>query len=253
MRVRRAMFLTTPRYPPGFKTTTQGEAATGPHVGGWETNTGRADRKTAYARRNGRQWCWDMNDAELIDRLTRGDNEAFDLLLATYQDRIVNTCYRFVQHAADAEDVAQEVFVEILQSIDQFRRDASLSTWIYRVAVTRSLDFLRKKNRKKRLGHLKQMLGFHAEENEIAFEPEDHSEPTEALERQERAAVLARAVSALPENQRIAITLNQYEGLSYAAVADIMTTSVSAVESLLFRAKKNLRKQLLRYYDEVIE
>jgi RNA polymerase sigma-70 factor (ECF subfamily) len=191
-----------------------------------------------------------MHDDELIDRLVRGDSAAFEQLLATYQDRIVSTCYRFVHHAADAEDVAQEVFIEILQSIGAFRRDARLATWIYRVAVTRSLDFCRQKKRKKRLGHLKQVLGWPKDEGNRALDPEDRSEPAERLEHEERAAILARAVAALPESQRIAITLNQYEGLRYAEVADIMGTSLSAVESLLFRAKKNLRRQLRRYYEE---
>lgn len=194
-----------------------------------------------------------MGDAELIDKLIAGDNEAFDTLLATYQDKVVNTCYRFVHHASDAEDVAQDVFIEVIQSIGRFRGDAKLSTWLYRVAVTKSLDFMRKKSRKKRLGHLKQMLGFPEEEGTPAFEPEDRSEPAQTLEQQERVALLAQAVAALPESQRIAITLNQYEGLSYTEVAEIMKNTVSAVESLLFRAKKNLRKRLRCYYDENIE
>jgi len=194
-----------------------------------------------------------MNDAELIDKLTAGDSEAFDSLLETYQDRVVNICYRFVHHASDAEDVAQEVFIEIIQSIARFRGDAKLSTWIYRVAVTKAFDFIRKKNRKKRLGHLKQVLGIQTEEKRRDFEPEDATEPADALEQKERAAVLAQALAALPESQRIAITLNQYEGLGYAEVAEIMATTVSAVESLLFRAKKNLRKHLRRYYDDVVE
>ncbi len=194
-----------------------------------------------------------MSDAELIDNLTAGDSEAFDTLLATYQDKVVNTCYRFVHHASDAEDVAQDVFIEVIQSISGFRGDATLSTWLYRVAVTKSLDFMRKKSRKKRLGHLKQMLGFQDEQGRPAFEPEDRSEPAQTVEQQERAAILAQAVATLPENQRVAITLNQYEGLSYAEVAEIMKTTVSAVESLLFRAKKNLRKGLRRYYDDVLK
>ncbi len=193
-----------------------------------------------------------MSDAELIDNLTAGDSEAFDTLLATYQDKVVNTCYRFVHHASDAEDVAQDVFIEVIQSISGFRGDATLSTWLYRVAVTKSLDFMRKKSRKKRLGHLKQMLGFQDEQGRPAFEPEDRSEPAQTMEQQERAAILAQAVATLPENQRVAITLNQYEGLSYAEVGEIMKTTVSAVESLLFRAKKNLRKGLRRYYDDVL-
>ena len=194
-----------------------------------------------------------MQEQDLIDKLIQGESEAYATLLTTYQDRVVNTCYRFVGHAQDAEDVAQEVFVEVLQSVGSFRGDAKLSTWIYRVAVTKSLDYVRKKTRKKRLGHLKQVLGFQGDEDDRPLEPADDNAPTDSLEQQERAHILNQAIAALPENQRIALTLNQYEGLAYAEVAGVMGTSVSAVESLLHRAKKNLRKRLTRYYDDIID
>ncbi|MFC1764571.1 RNA polymerase sigma factor [Planctomycetota bacterium] len=194
-----------------------------------------------------------MNDRDFVNELIAGEPEAFERLIETYQDQVLNTCYRFVQNHQDAEDVAQEVFIEVIKSIEGFRGDAKLSTWIYRVATTRALDFVRKKNRKKRFGHLKRMLGFQDDEGRRSFEPEDSQQPVEDLERQERATILQQAVASLPDNQRAAITLNQYEGLSCTEVADIMGTTVSAVESLLFRAKKNLRKQLYHYYDEIIE
>lgn len=194
-----------------------------------------------------------MQENELIDKLIRGQADAYEELIETFQDKVINTCYRFVHNAQDAEDVAQEVFIEVIQSIASFRSEAKLSTWVYRVAVTRSLDFVRKKTRKKRLGHLKRMMGFQDEEGEHPYEPEDSAQPTDSLEQQERAAILRDAVATLPENQRVAITLNQYEGLNYTDVAGIMGTTVSAVESLLHRAKKNLRKRLTRYYDEIIE
>ena len=89
---------------------------------------------------------WDEN--KLLKHLIQGDAEAFDLLITEYQDRVVSTCARFVHNREDAEDVAQDVFLEVYQSVDGFRGQSRLSTWIYRIAVTKSLDFVRKMKQK---------------------------------------------------------------------------------------------------------
>jgi RNA polymerase sigma-70 factor (ECF subfamily) len=153
-----------------------------------------------------------------------------------------------VHNREDAEDIAQEVFLEAFQSIERFRGDAKLSTWIYRISVTKSLDFIRKQNRKKRFSKLRSIFG---QEKEIERLPAPANDNPETIfEQQERANALKQAVDALAENQRIAITLHKYEGFSYKEVADIMGTSVSSVESLIHRAKQNLRKKLYAYYDK---
>ena len=92
-----------------------------------------------------------MEEAELLQKLKAGDKAAFSELVRLYSNRVINTCYRFLLDKEDAEDVSQEVFIEVFQSIGSFRGDAKLSTWIYRIAVTRSLDEIKKRNRKKRL------------------------------------------------------------------------------------------------------
>ena len=179
--------------------------------------------------------------------------QAFEDFVLAYQERILNTCYRFVNNRQDAEDIAQNVFLELYQSIHTFRGQSSLSTWTYRIAVTKSLDFVRRMNRKKRLGHLKRLFVSQDEERAAALEREDLNAPPDKLEAEERSALLSQAVAALPDSQRVAITLSKYEGLSQAEVAQIMKTTVSAVESLIHRAKKNLQKQLYRYYDDILE
>ncbi len=184
------------------------------------------------------------------ERLQERDPMAFERLVLEYQDRVVGTCYRFVLNTQDAEDVAQEVFVEIYQSIGDFRGQSQLSTWIYRIAVTKSLDFIRKKNRKKRLGRVKQWFGFEDQAAEAVFEAADEPGPAEILEARERREILYQAIETLPESQRVAILLHKMQQLSTSEVADIMGTTVSAVESLLHRARKQLEKQLSRYYDE---
>jgi RNA polymerase sigma factor (sigma-70 family) len=187
-----------------------------------------------------------VEDREFNERLAAGDREAFRLLVDRYQAKVINTCYGFLGRKEDAEDTAQEVFVEIYRSIQGFRGDSLLSTWIYRIAVTRSLDAVRARNRAKRLGQVKRLLGLDEIMNEMKA-AEDMA-PDLQLEEKERREILLRAIEALPENQRVAITLAKLEGFSYAEVADIMQTSISSIESLLFRARKSLEKKLTRYF-----
>lgn len=97
----------------------------------------------------------------------QGEGFDFKMLVDQYQESVLNLCYRFVNHREDAEDVAQDVFVEIYRSIGNFRNDAKLSTWIHRIAVNKSLDFVRKKNRKKRFGQVRYFLGLEEVENQL--------------------------------------------------------------------------------------
>lgn len=189
-----------------------------------------------------------MNDQAYIEQLKKGDNEAFRQLLATWQDMVYNTSLGILQNAEDAEDVTQEVFVTVYESVSQFKGDSKLSTWLYRIAVTKSLDHIRKKKRKKRFAFVQSLFGAGAEE---IHERPDFQHPGIKLENRERAVVLFRAVGKLPENQKIAFTLHKLEGLSYQEVAEIMETSVSSVESLMHRAKTNLRKLLENYYQNI--
>jgi len=188
-----------------------------------------------------------MADKELSQRLKDGDPEAFKELVDLYKSKVINTCYRFLNNREEAEDVTQDVFVEVYQSISSFREEARLSTWIYRIAVTKSLDNIRKMNRKKRLNNLKSFFR-QAQQIEHIPAPSD-TRPDKRLETQERSRILQKAIESLVENQKIAITLSQYEGFSNREIADIMDTTLSSVESLMHRAKKNLKKRLYSYYE----
>ena len=182
-----------------------------------------------------------MHEQELISRLRTGDEQAFKYLVDNYQDRVYNTVIGIVQNTQDAEDVAQEVFIQVYRSIHSFKGESQLSTWIYRIATTRSLDLLRSRKSKKRFAFVQSIFG---KNDELAYDPPDYYHPGIALEKKEDSKILARAISRLPENQRIAFTLNKLEDLSYQQVSEVMKTTVSAVESLLHRAKQNLRKEL---------
>lgn len=187
-----------------------------------------------------------MNDKEIIGRLQNGSEEAFKEVVEKFQPYVLNTCYRFVNSEETAEDLAQEVFIQLFFSIREFRGDSKLSTWIYRIAVTKSLDHLKTARRKKRFAVIKRLFGEDKMEDQIPST--DESNPAKELENKERIKVLNMAMEKLPETQRIAFTLSKYDEMSYKEIADILGTTISAVESLIHRAKSNLRKKLYSYY-----
>lgn len=187
-----------------------------------------------------------MTEFELIQGLRNGDEPAFKFLVDNYQDRVFNTAIGIVQNAEDSEDVAQEVFIQVFRSIHSFKAESRLSTWIYRITTTRALDLLRSRKSKKRFGFMQRLFN---DGNEPLHELPDFNHPGVAMDRKENAARLFKAINQLSENQKIAFTLHKLEDLSYQEISDIMETSVAAVESLMHRAKQNLRKMLEKERD----
>jgi len=189
-----------------------------------------------------------LNEDNFISRLKVKDQSAFKELVEQFRYRVYNTALGLLQDDKDAEDISQEVFLEVYQSITNFREKSKVSTWIYRITVQKSLEYIRKQNRKKRSATLLSLFG---KENLVAA-PDNSPfyHPGVQLENKERAVILFKAIKKLPINQRMAFTLNKVEYMSYQEIAEIMKVSVSSVESLLFRAKQNLRKILTGFYKE---
>ncbi len=186
-----------------------------------------------------------MNESELIALLKKKDREAFKEIVETWQDMVFNTAIGFLQNAEDAEDAAQEVFVQVFESVASFKEESKISTWIYKITVSKCLDQLRKKKRKKRFAFIQSLYG----KNDILrIDPPDFFHPGVKAENKENAAVLFKAIDKLPVNQKTAFVLNRIENLSYREISDIMNSSESAVDSLLQRAKKNLQSHLKEYY-----
>jgi len=184
-------------------------------------------------------------DKILIDKISEGDQLAFKELVEKYQTMVINTCIGFLHDKQDAEDISQEVFIEVFASLRKFRKEAKLSTWMYRIAVNKSLNFLRSKKRRQWIQNLEDVLGMNRQDHK---QPIEMRNPAIDLEMQEEALLLHNAINSLSENQRIAFTLNKYEDLPYSEISEIMGASLSSVESLIHRAKLNLQQKLMHHY-----
>ena len=187
------------------------------------------------------------SETELVNQLKQGDSAAFKQLVETYQDQVYNTCLGFLRHPDDAEDMAQEVFVEVHRSIGGFRLESRLSTWIYRIAVSKSLELIRKHKRRKRFASVLAVF----KSDPPARNEDEYIHPGIILENKEQARVLYAAIERLPQNQRIAFTLHKIEGLSYQQISEVMENTLPAVESLMHRARGNLRTYLRAYHEEI--
>jgi RNA polymerase sigma-70 factor (ECF subfamily) len=181
-----------------------------------------------------------MENEHLIQKLRAGDNAAFSQLVTLYANKVINTCYKFLLDKEDAEDIAQEVFIEVFQSIKSFRGDSKLSTWIYRIAVTKSLDEIKKRNRKKRITAIGKVLHL----DEVADWIAGGHMPDKSINEEEKLKEIMQALNTLPDNQRVAFTLSRIDGYNNSEIAETMDTTVEAVESLIYRAKKRISTEL---------
>jgi RNA polymerase sigma-70 factor, ECF subfamily len=181
-----------------------------------------------------------MEDADLIRKIKEGDKHAFNELVSLYSSRIINTCYRFFPDKEDAEDISQEVFIEVYKSIKSFRGDAKLSTWIYRITVTKCLDEIKKRNRKKRFISFGKILHIDTVANWIG----GGTKPDKSILEKEKMKEVMQTLNTLPDNQRVAFTLSKVEGYSNKEIAEIMNTTIIAVESLISHAKKKINDEL---------
>lgn len=186
-----------------------------------------------------------ITEDEFITALKDGNEYYFSLLMGKYKAYVLNICYKFLFNREDAEDTSQEVFAEVWFSIGKFRGESSLSTWIYQIATRKSLDLIRKKKRKKRIGFLKNLVGLEeAAETPAGREyiPEDSVYSAQVRE------LLQIAVEKLPVNQKTAFVLSKMDEMNTKEIAAVMNCSESAVISLIHRAKTNLRENLTKNY-----
>lgn len=175
-----------------------------------------------------------MSDSELIHSILSGNTIAFKELMEKYQGMVFRTAMGFVHSKEDAEDITQEIFIKVFQTLSGFKGDSEFSTWLYRITVNTSINFV---NKSRRNGFLQSL------EN-IFSKSSDEKTPLEQLETSERDERIKKAIDSLPETQRTAFILSKYEELSQKEIASIMKKSEGAIEQLMQRAKSNLQKKL---------
>jgi RNA polymerase sigma-70 factor (ECF subfamily) len=189
-----------------------------------------------------------MTEPELIEGILRRDRNAFQYLVNRHQKQVIKTACYFVGNMEDAEDLSQEIFLDIIHSMHKFNKSCSLSTWIYRITVNKSLNMVKKQQRRGVMVRLESIF-----RPSSAQPAEIHAEPSvspDDFENKEKSELLQSALGRLPENQRIAFVLSKFDDQSYKQIADIMKISLPAVESLIHRARLNLQKHLVHHFSE---
>jgi RNA polymerase sigma-70 factor (ECF subfamily) len=180
-----------------------------------------------------------VQDPEIISRLLAQEPAALKKLFDDYSQPLYRLCFRFLNDVAEAEDAVQEVFLKALQGLDRFKGQSSLSTWLYRIAVNHCLNIRRQRKWRQWLN-----LDFLNDLELVSEATTDN--PHTFLEKQEEKKLVQQAITQLPDRQRWAIILSHYENKSYQEIADIMGCSLSAVESCIFHAKKNMSRYLAK-------
>lgn len=189
-------------------------------------------------------------DHRFIEKLRTGDRKAFNQLVLAHKDTILNVCYGFVKNTDEAEDLTQEVFLEIYKTISKFQEQSALSTWMYRIAVSKSLDALKHKKSVKRAAFFEKRVRSESANLEMEQKAGDTPNPEVTLEQKQQREFIDHCLQQLAETQRIAFILSQQDGLSYKEIAEVMDKSLSSVESLVHRSKQSLRKIMTELYGD---
>jgi len=189
-----------------------------------------------------------QGEQDIIKEILAGNMRAFESLVNDFKERVINICYSYTNDLTDAEDISQEVFIEMFKSLKKFKRESSLSTWIFRIASNKSLDHIRKLKRIKRgLGVTSYIEDF--KNNDWSSGALDT--PDIKLIQDQRKELLYYGLSKIPTRQKEAFVLTQIEGLNQQTVSEVMKVSVKSVESLVMRARKKLKvlleKQIKEY------
>lgn len=168
------------------------------------------------------------------------DTNNFNCIYNQYKVLVYNVALNYLQNTEDAEEITQDVFIQVYDSLGTFKNNSSLKTWIYRITINKSLNFIKLKTRKKYYFVFGKITKSENEVENIS----NFEHPGILLENQEYSKYLFSVINTLPENQKTAFLLSKLDGLSNTEISAIMEISISSVESLVFRAKKNLKEKL---------
>ena len=181
-------------------------------------------------------------DLGLVKRAKSGDYQACDLLVLKYQSRLISTAFKFVKDVPIAEDIVQDSFIKAFKALESFREDSSFYTWIYRITVNTSKNFLVSKKRKSEL--LNSDL---SEEASYEIEPVETYSPEDLLQATQLQKVITETFDQLGEDTRTALTLRELDGLSYEQIADVVNCPVGTVRSRIFRGREVIDEAISQY------
>lgn len=179
-------------------------------------------------------------DQQLVERAQKGDTRAFDLLVLKYQGRVANLVSRYVSNSAEVEDVTQEAFIKAYRALPKFRGDSAFYTWLYRIAANAAKNYL-------------VALGRRPSSDQVIDEGEyfdlpgrlkDHESPDAVLMGMELEQAVSGAIDSLPDELKAALTLREFEGLSYEEIAEILGCPIGTVRSRIFRAREAINQRV---------
>lgn len=188
-----------------------------------------------------------MQDQEIISKIILNDEVGFKQLIKKYQELVFGTCFRLLGNRADAEDLSQEVFLEVFRSLVHLKNTDDMGGWIYRISYTKCISYLRRKN------PAKASPGNDPEQVTLLMEnasgEQEGDTPHRSLEQKEAAAHLFEKIDKLPEKQKRAFLMHKFEGYSHSEICATLDLTQASVESLIYRAKVSLRKSLVNYFE----
>jgi RNA polymerase sigma-70 factor (ECF subfamily) len=183
-----------------------------------------------------------INDTYILDHFKNGDTSVFKDIVIAYQDSIYNLCVYMIGDPTNAEDVTQEVFLKAYQKLKSFTPNATIYTWLYRIAVNTCIDYKRKTSFESIFKH---QYSEDIIENEIATPSESKEETTDS---EQLGFALKRAINKLSEKLKAVVILYEMDGLSYEEIAEALDISIGTVKSRLSRARKELKRYMKKYY-----
>lgn len=189
-------------------------------------------------------------DKELVRRVQQGDKRAFDLLFGRYQHKIINLVGRYLRNPQDVEDVTQEAFIKAFKALPRFRGESAFYTWLYRIAINTAKNHLVARGRRP--------PGVDVDVEDAEFMDgadllKESESPEAALARDELSAAIDQAIGELPDDLRSAVTLREFDGLSYEQIAQIMDCPVGTVRSRIFRARESIDKHIAPLLNREVE
>jgi len=186
-------------------------------------------------------------DTTLVDETLGGNQLSFQLLVERYQDRIFGLVRHYTRSMVEVEDIVQDTFIKAYRKLETFQRQSSFSTWLYRIAVNTSLDFLKRAGRNPvRAIEDPEVVGTPTQ----AGAPRSIAAPDANLEREEIARITHEVLEEIPENFRTVLVLREFEGMAYQEMADLLGISIGTIESRLFRARARFKDALVRMHPE---